>query len=458
MISFARFLFRCLPVKHQYRRDLAYFIFRLTGDRLSFLPTYPQYLREEKWPKEIPPEDLNTYRESVLGTHFAAEHGPAMVMLSHTMGGGTQQHVDDLAARLESESWRVFYLERHDAAHLRLIAPGYKRGAPLYFRWPQETGALQDALKRLNITQMHLHHTLDFPENFRMHLEALTGSGLPYDFTIHDYFSICPRFTLYDEAVRGYCGEPEDVRKCDACIHHLGSRLKQDVNVAQWREDYAAIITGARKVFVPDADVEQRLRRYFPNALFSVKPHPEKQREMISIASVRAPGERLRVVTVGGLAPHKGSKVLLDCAQDALKRDLPVDFTLIGHSDIEQQLKTLRNVRVTGHYIPEQLTGLLSNGNYHLAFLPSVIPETYNYTLSECWRHGLYTVGLDIGAIASRIKASPDLGTVLPYDWYYKPEKINDALLNLHPLRLNASAVAQALQDYVSIQKDYYGF
>jgi glycosyltransferase involved in cell wall biosynthesis len=275
-------------------------------------------------------------------------------------------------------------------------------------------------------------------------------------------------------------------------VRHLGSAAGKDVDVATWRADYGALLSSARKVFVPDADVSQRLARYFPAQEFTLRPHPEtggagggQQADLFSrrqaLGSLREAGgaaqeqskdsseqgeaaravgvtgggiSPLKIVIVGGIAPHKGSKVLFDCAQEALQRNLPLHFTLIGYSDIDAKLKTLKNVTVTGHFTPSELTQKLQAGGFHCAFLPSVIPETYNYVLSQCWQHGLFAVCFDIGAIASRIKAASHLGAILPYEWYYQPEKINDALLALSIPTLPTDL---PLTDYTSITRDYYG-
>ena len=39
-----------------------------------------------------------------------------------------------------------------------------------------------------------------------------------------------------------------------------------------------------------------------------------------------------------------------------------------------------------------------------LAFLPSIVPETWCFTLSEMWEAGLHVVAFDIGAQAERIR------------------------------------------------------
>jgi glycosyltransferase involved in cell wall biosynthesis len=464
LLSLAKKILRRLPLTDSQRLQLVSYVFDLTGDKLAFLPSYQLYLRNRKWLRAPIPANLAAARAEMIAQYFQTPdfQTPAaktMVMISHSLGGGTQQHLDDMISRLEAEGWRIFLLQRHNHEHLRLMVAGYKQGGPLFYRWAEDVDALAQDFLTLGVTHLHLHHTVDFPTDFLVHFRAMIAqTQIPFDYTVHDYFSICPRFTLFDEAVRGYCGEPSDVRKCSACVKTFGSAVGKEQDVAKWREDYGALLQEARQVFVPDTDVAMRLTRYFPEVGFTVHPHLETKPFLAhSVAAIRAAGEPLRVAVIGGIAPHKGSKVLWDCAEDALKRNLPLEFTLIGYSDIDHKLKGLKNVTVTGHFQAESLTKMLQDGQYHLAFLPSVIPETYNYVLSECWRHGLYVVGFAIGAIASRIHAAPDCGAVLPLEWYVQPEKINAALLNLTILPVDGEKRQPSFASYPSLTRDYYG-
>ncbi len=453
LLSCARGAFAALPLSPEQREQIKEMIFRLTGDRLKHLPSYQLYKRNLEWRRTIVAGNLQASRREILAEGFGSGAGRAMLMVSHTLGGGTQQHVDDISARLRNEGWRIFNLERHNENHLRLTFKGAAN--PLFFRWPDDWQALAEALRLLKIEHLHLHHTVDLPEDFLPRFYDIARFlNVAYDFTVHDYFSICPRFTLYDEAVRGYCGEPEDVRKCIACVKRFGSHVGRDIDVGNWREKYGYMLAQARKVFVPDADIAIRLQRYFPQTVFNVMPHPEKH--FFTPLSAKRIGGPLKVVIIGGIAPHKGSHVIYDCAEDALKRGLPIEFHLVGYSDIDHKLGRLKNVRISGHFNLGELPGLLAAGGYHLAFLPSIWPETYNYVLSECWRFGLFTLGMDIGAIASRIKAAPGLGAVLPLEWYLYPGKINDALLAQDIATLKEKTVFAQLTDYQSMTTEYY--
>lgn len=437
--------------------QLAFRIFEMTGDRLAFLPSHQQWRREQYWHTKKLPDDLAEHREQVLETAYAAEQPPTFLMINHALGGGTGQHVEELARELKQQGIRTLVMQWHVKGHFRIVPVRLADSEPLFFHWPEELGVLAQLRERLNIQHVHLHHTMDFPSDFLDQFRAfMQRMQLPYDYTVHDYFSICPRFTLFDETVRGYCGEPSDVRKCDACVHMTGSAAGRDVDVRRWRHDYAQMMIEARKVFVPSTDVQTRMRRYAMAAAIDMKPHAEEQREIVPVAARYRSGETLRIVIIGGIAPHKGSKVILDCAEDALARRLPIHFTLIGYSDIDYKLKRLSNVNVTGRFKHEDLPQMLKGGEFHACFLPSVIPETYNYALSEAWRAGLYTACFDIGAIAARVKEA-GFGHVMPLEYYFQPEKVNGALLSMPILELfKPEKLVPHFHHYPNVLKDYY--
>jgi hypothetical protein len=60
------------------------------------------------------------------------------------------------------------------------------------------------------------------------------------------------------------------------------------------------------------------MRRYFPKCSISVWPHPEVE--------LPQPRPVARVVVLGNLAPEKGLRVVVACAQDAARRGLPLTF------------------------------------------------------------------------------------------------------------------------------------
>ena len=129
---------------------------------------------------------------------------------------------------------------------------------------------------------------------------------------------------------------------------------------------------------------------------------------------------------VGTITAIKGSERLLECARDALARGLPLEFHVIGSTDRDAIFSGLRNVRVWGRYRENEVYSRLAAARCHIAFLPSLWPETYMYTLSAVMASGLYTICFDLGSQASRLRRW-GWGQLLPLDT--APTAINDTFL-----------------------------
>ncbi len=383
----------------------------------------------------------------------------AVLFVTHRRGGGTERHVDDLRHRLALEEVSVFFL-RPVPGRPRLVAlehpevPATANVGP--FDLDADLDALTETLAEIGIEHVHVHSLVDLDPAAPEWIRTLSARlGVPYDFTAHDYACVCPRITLIGRS-GVYCGEP-DVETCQTCVSKAGSPFG-DVPVAEWRARYASLLGGARRVFVPSADVEGRLHRYFPDVLFALRPHPESAAARIAGAAVRRPGEPLRVAVIGAIGPHKGSGLLVACARDALARKLPIDFVVFGYTDEPKALARLRNVTVTGPYDEAALPSLLERQPCHLALFASVIPETYSYTLSIAFRAGLFPVAFDLGAIAERIRAAA-WGALLPLSLMAEPAEVNDRLLSLSVAPApDRPPVEPGQARYPSCGRDYYGW
>ena len=143
---------------------------------------------------------------------------------------------------------------------------------------------------------------------------------------------------------------------------------------------------------------------------------------------MRPPGARRRICVVGAIGPEKGYDLLLSCARDAAARDLALEFVLVGHSMDDQRLLQTGRVFVTGRYDEAAAVALIEAQDAHIAWLPSIWPETWCFALTLAWQAKLPVVAFDIGAQAERIR-SQGQGWVLPLG--LPPATINNTLLSL---------------------------
>jgi GT2 family glycosyltransferase len=417
---------------------------------------YPRYLAEvDDFLAEDPPK---TMRRRLDAARLKRGNGErSVVFCLHGLEGGTVTHVRELVRLLAREGVgalllrpaaddpRFAELSRFDVEHLSTACRIDLRHG---------LAAAAELLGEAGAAHLHVHHLLGFAPDAIDFFPALAGRlGVAYDFTAHDHLAACPRLEMIDGS-GVFCGN-RDVEICEACVAKLGSRAG-DVGVRAWRAAYARFLAGARRIFVPHEDVRARLRDFFPEIDFAVRPHPEPVPDRLRPPVARRPGEALRVAVVGAIGPPKGSRQLLRCAEDAARRRLPIEYVVVGFADL-YELNTLGNVRVTGKYAERDLPRLLEREACHLAFFPSVWPETYCYTLSQAFFAGLFPVAFDLGALAARIRAA-GWGLVLPWQFVHDPGRVNDTLLATDPTPPPPDFRPVAGERlYPSLLADYYG-
>ncbi len=375
---------------------------------------------------------------------------PAMLYLTHHLGGGTERHVLDMAARIEAEGFRALILRPVDTGRIRIERLGIKDTPNLVFEIPGEYWTLHAALRDLGIVHAHVHHAIALPTQV---LELLRELDIPYDWTIHDYFAICPRINLVDETGT-YCGEP-GVERCNICLERNGSHVAGAIDIRDWREQFGFWLSHARRVIVPNRDVARRLSRYFPTIRFTVRLHFEAHARARSVAAPFVPGEPLRVAVIGKIHLHKGSPILMSCARDALARNLPLQFHVVGCTDRDDLFRALPNVSITGSYAEDEVFDLLESLRCHCAFFPASWPETYSYTLSIAILGKIFPIAFDLGAPADRLRAWGG-GHLIPLT--QDAQRINDELLSVsRRLAEPLPDPRHEFQKYPLLLADYYG-
>lgn len=357
----------------------------------------------------------------------------AVLLVSHDRGGGVERALAERCAAIRAEARRAIVLrpvlaegdERRHRPGWCGLGDGVEGGfADLRFHLPDELDALARLLRADRPVALELHHLLG-------HDHAVTGLAarlrIPTDIHVHDYASFCPRVTLIGPGGR-YCGEPERVEVCEACIADCGSALEEEIGVAALRARSAADLAAARRIVVPAEDVAARLRRHFPGIVPEVAPLEDDSR----LPRVIVPPRRARrlVAVIGAIGPAKGYDVLLACARDAAWRDLPLEFVLAGHTPDDARLLASGRVRVTGPYREAEAESLLRGLAADLALLPSIWPETWCYALGAAWRAGLRVAAFDIGTPAERIRGT-GRGWLLPLG--LPAAAMNNALLAVNP-------------------------
>lgn len=351
-----------------------------------------------------------------------------VLIVCHNRGGGAERHVQEDIQRLRDQGKGVFYL-RPERGRRSLVRIGHPACRLLLNLSPfkiYNIKTLASALKELRITCIHSHGLIDFTADAADQLlKVSTMLGVPLHVDIHDYKVICPRINLVDE--NGfYCGEPS-IGGCEICIAERGSSFGVP-DIREWRYLHHRVLKFAEKVWVPSRDVATRLLRYYPDVEFTIAPHDDVRAVATNYPDNFAPHDKLRIVIIGAIGKMKGFDILHRCAKDAQKRNLPLEFIILGHS-INDRLLNRAGVFITGMYQDDEAFDILRSLNPHVIFLPSIWPETYSYTLSIALGTGLPIFAFEIGAIAERLKMSERDEFLMSLALAFRPQQINNLFI-----------------------------
>jgi GT2 family glycosyltransferase/glycosyltransferase involved in cell wall biosynthesis len=337
---------------------------------------------------------------------------PSAILITHDEGGGVERRLKRSTQAHAAAGRRPILLrplETTNGEPAITVRDGLIDDLPnLIFAVPRELPALLRLLRAAKADRIEAHHLAGHPPAI---YDLIAQLGLPYDVHVHDYAWFCPRISLV-AAHNRYCGEP-DLRDCEACVADNGSLLREPIGVAALRQRSAGFLAQARHVVVPADDVGIRMRRYFSTLSTITVPHEDDAAPIARVGSHAARPARPKICVVGAIGVHKGYEVLLACARDAERRDLDLEFVVVGHTIDDSRVMATGRVFVTGEFDPDEAVRLIAAQHASLGFVPSICPETWCLGLGDLWRAGLPAAAFDIGAPAERIRRAGG-GIVLP--------------------------------------------
>jgi GT2 family glycosyltransferase/glycosyltransferase involved in cell wall biosynthesis len=387
---------------------------------------YPDY--EEQVSRYIAKDPAWAHRARLDLARLQRLSGERNVLLvCHNRGGGTERHILEQSQSLLAEGVNVFELRpSHQPGCVTLLHPalfGLQNLAAL----PLEAGGMFDeAIGALGISELHVHHLIDFQADAGDRLVAAAERlGLSIRLAVHDYFSVCPRINLVNAEGR-YCGQPS-VDDCNSCLAR-DQLIQQTGSIQDWRARSFALLKAADQVVVPSADVARRLAVIDPDVPLTVMPHEDDPPPRVSASPLVPSDQAVRVLVIGAISRIKGFDVLQGIAASARGRNLQLDVALLGYSIDDARLAN-DGVRMLGRYFDNDLVERIAACDPHIILVPSIWPETYCYALSGALRSGRRIAVFDLGAQADRARRHDPHHLVLPLELADQPDRLADILL-----------------------------
>ncbi|MBK8533712.1 MAG: methyltransferase domain-containing protein [Candidatus Competibacteraceae bacterium] len=218
---------------------------------------YPNY--DSAIQAHIAADPAKPLRQAVDAARLLNSNLPIVLFISHLQGGGTVKHAEELAVLFNNQMQTLLFgpvVGKRHALYWVRNGENFK----LHFDLPEDYKLLCEVLRALGVNWIHFHHLIRSDTSVWQLPQEL---GIPYDYTLHDYYPICPRINLFNSIDR-YCGQPDEAQ-CNRCLQTIEPVIN-NTTIQYWRIRHMQILNAAHPGFTPTLDVKKRVLRYLPAA------------------------------------------------------------------------------------------------------------------------------------------------------------------------------------------------
>ena len=348
--------------------------------------------------------------ENHLTSSALALTDTSVLIFDHNFGGGAAKYLYNClnnASNLLQRSFRAYFWLNDNSFRVEMRKGTKVIERAAYSMWQD----LSDDFSQIKFSTIIINELYAWPSVKKV-LEWIAAYKKEHplvrvEFKGHDYYSICPSFTLQDDHHR-YCGIRCDETGCSYCIKSQGTQhayLDHDntekFSITAWRKmwnTFLADTVDVIEVFSPSS--QKIFQQAYPDIANKLKLVPHKI----------LPFDCCNVAILGHSNIYKGSEIVRKlCAY--LDENLIDDMRLYlfgwnGGGIVSRHLMEM------GEYERPDLPEKLKKAKIDMVFIPSTCPETFCYTAGESIALGYPTACFNLGGQADQVRAS-DNGVIL---------------------------------------------
>ena len=324
------------------------------------------------------------------------------------MTGGTSLHIKDIILSNVNNDIASFVLapDKNDLSRFKLYLytdsyakeiANYKTDINQYGQINYTNNTYKEMLENIfdsfKIDIMHVHHFL-----FQT-FDAIDVAKKRYIYsiiTLHDLYMICPSINMvYKDK---YCLY-DDKKDCAKC---LKARLGVNSNILNnWQRTCKRVLEQFDKIIVPSENTKKIFSNIYKDLEIEAVEHgvdviiPKKRENEVN-------KNTFDIAFVGAMAIHKGSNILKDLINKNNNSNIKIH--LFGKANEKALMKSRSNYINHGPYKRGELPGLLVDNNIDLVCIFATWPETYSYTLTECYMAQIPVLTFNIGAVGDRVE------------------------------------------------------
>ena len=334
------------------------------------------------------------------------------------MTGGTSLHIKDIIIANNKNGIASFVLapDKNDLSRFKLYLytdkvgreiANYKTDINQYGQIVYTNNRYKEMLENIfdsfKIDILHVHHFLF--QTFDA-IDVAKERNIYSIITLHDLYMICPSINMVYKDI--YC-EYDKEKDCKECLHN---RYGINSNIIEnWKNTCKKILEKFDKIIVPSENTKNIFEKTYKGLKFEVVEHGVDVIE-VKNKERKAENSTFNVAFVGAMAIHKGGNILKDLIRTNNNSNIKIH--LFGKSELPELTKNQKNYINHGPYRRGELPQLLIDNNIDLVCIFATWPETYSYTLTECYMASVPVLTFDIGAVGDRIKKD-ELGWTISF-------------------------------------------
>ena len=324
------------------------------------------------------------------------------------MTGGTSLHIKDIilsniknniasfVVAPDKNDLTTFKLYLYTEDYAREIA-NYKTDINQYGQINYTNNTYKEMLENIfdsfKIDIMHIHHFLF--QTFDA-IDIAKKKNIYSIITLHDLYMICPsinmvykdKYCVYDEA--------KDCAKCLKARYGVNSNILNN-----WQKTCKNVLEQFDKIIVPSENTKKIFNNIYKELDIEVVEHGV---EVIKTSKKEKEKSKntFDIAFVGAMAIHKGSNILKELIKKNTDKNIRIH--LFGKANEKDLEKSKSNYINHGAYKRGELPQLLIDNDIDLVCIFATWPETYSYTLTECYMAKIPVITFDIGAVGDRVK------------------------------------------------------
>ncbi len=265
-------------------------------------------------------------------------------------------------------------------------------------------------------------------------LEEAQTQGIATVVTLHDYWFVCPRFTLLRGDGKVCASIPEDPAGCGWCLKLDQRRYRLPEQVSRGLAGRVWLALGGGGERVAQAERRAYLQRVLAKVDLALAPSaflaeryatllPAERLQVVRLGIDRerlagvarpVPSTLLRLGYLGQVAPHKGVHVLIEALRRLPTSGRPVQLQIFGNLEqnpaYAQQLRNLiandPRIILAGRFRSDQLPEVLTN--LDATVVPSIWYENSPMAIMEAHAAGRPVITARLGGMAELVRDEVD--------------------------------------------------